>query len=378
MKDVAYQRFSDAEIGFSDFDGELDHTDPFSDEPTRTYQSATWTSPVVRTGFTVREVVPSWDADTPDGTWLQVEARFALHGGSSTGWFVLARWNAGPEGLHRTSVPGQKDGEAEVHTDTLVSSEAIRAHGWQLRAVLMRPVGSDARPVLRSIGAVASARPHGPVEPSDRTGAPAHALDVPAYSQQRHRGEHPEWDNGGASWCSATSMAMVLDHWGAGPTPAETAWVEAGNARPQVVHAVRAVFDHAYGGAGNWSFNTAYAGQRGLRGFVTRLRDLHEAELFTAAGIPLVASVAFTRDELDGAGYDTGGHLLVVVGFDEAGHVVVNDPASHGRPDDDEVRTTYDRCQFERAWGPSGGLVYVIHPEDHPLPAHPRPDRPAW
>jgi len=91
-----------------------------------------------------------------------------------------------------------------------------------------------------------------------------------------------------------------------------------------------------------------------------------------------VASVSFTREELDGAGYDTNGHLLVIVGFDERGDVVVNDPASHELPDDDEVRTTYDRSQFEQAWGRSGGLVYVIHPEDTPLPPHPRPEQPSW
>ena len=376
MKDVAYHRFADPELG--EFAGEVDHTDPFSQEPTATYEAASWTSPVARTGFTVGELVPTWDADTPDGSWLQVEAALVLADGGRSGWYVMARWTSTEGGLCRTTVPGQKDGHAEVHTDVLAVSDRVRAVGWQLRAVALRPLGSTATPRLRSLGAMASAHPHGPVEPSDRPGEGSHVLDVPAYSQQRHRGEHPEWDSGGASWCSATSMAMVLDHWKAGPDEAETAWVEPGNAHPQVVHAVRAVYDHAYDGAGNWAFNTAYAGQRGLCGFVTRLRGLDEAELFTAAGIPLVASVSFTREELDGAGYDTKGHLLVIVGFDERGDVVVNDPASHELPDDDEVRATYDRGQFEQVWGRSGGLVYVIHPEDTPLPPHPRPEQPSW
>ncbi len=38
---------------------------------------------------------------------------------------------------------------------------------------------------------------------------------------------------------------------------------------------------------------------------MTRLRSLAEAELFVAAGIPLVASVAFAEDDLAGAGYGT-------------------------------------------------------------------------
>ena len=97
---------------------------------------------------------------------------------------------------------------------------------------------------------------------------------------------------------------MLLEHWGARPRRA-TRWPgSATHVDPEVVHGVRRVFDRSYGGAGNWAFNTAYAGARGLRAYVTRLRDLTEAEAFVAAGVPLVVSVTFREDELDGAGYD--------------------------------------------------------------------------
>jgi Peptidase_C39 like family len=69
----------------------------------------------------------------------------------------------------------------------------------------------------------------------------------------------------------------------------------------------------------------------------------------------------------------TNGHLMVIVGFRENGDVVVNDPASSTRKG---VRRTYDRGQFEDAWlkrsgsgGGSGGVVYVIHDDEHPLPS---------
>lgn len=106
---------------------------------------------------------------------------------------------------------------------------------------------------------------------------------------------------------------------------------------------------------------------------MTRLRSLAEAELFVAAGIPLVVSVSFTRDELDGAGYDTAGHLLTVIGFDAAGDVICNDPASHELPSNDEVRVVYDRDQLEQVWQrAAGGIVYVIRPPhiDLPAPVH--------
>ena len=62
----------------------------------------------------------------------------------------------------------------------------------------------------------------------------------------------------------------------------------------------RYVFDYHYQGAGNWPFNTAYAAARGLVSDVTQLHDLSEAEPFIKAGIPLVASIAFSSNKLDG------------------------------------------------------------------------------
>ena len=112
---------------------------------------------------------------------------------------------------------------------------------------------------------------------------------------------------------------------------------------------------------------------------MTRLRSLVEAEHLVAAGIPVVASVAFKEDELTGAGYDTNGHLLTVTGFTATGDVVCNDPASHELASNDEVRVVYDRAEFERVWlGSAGGVVYIIHPDDVPLPPPPVPAEPNW
>ncbi|HET9860795.1 MAG TPA: C39 family peptidase, partial [Nocardioidaceae bacterium] len=141
---------------------------------------------------------------------------------------------------------------------------------------------------------------------------------------------------------------------------------------PWVDHAARYTYDYNYDGAGNWPFNTAYAARFGLESFVTRLRSLTEAEQFIKAGIPLVVSVSFKESKLDGAGYGTNGHLMTIVGFEADGDVIVNDPASHLIPSNDEVRVVYDREQLENAWiGHTGGISYVIHPESVALPAAP-------
>ena len=108
------------------------------------------------------------------------------------------------------------------------------------------------------------------------------------------------------------------------------------------------VFDPAYDGTGNWSFNVAWAATLAGHAFVTRLHDLREAERFVDAGIPLVAIVAYPRGALTGAPTrGTDGHLLVICGFTDTGDVVVNDPAA---PTERSVRRTYDRAELERAW----------------------------
>jgi hypothetical protein len=347
-------------------------------DETRRYDAATWTSPPVATGFAVAEIVPSWAAETPDGCGITVELRGWHAGAPATGWYALARWAADDEPFGRTSVPGQDDADARVDADTLVVTGAT-VTGWQARVTLLRPAGGTATPVLRHLGAVATGpRPVTPVathraDEGDRAGW-GRVLDVPRYSQRLHNGAERRWGGGGDSWCSPTSVCMVLDHWGAGPTPDRYAWVPPASPRPVVVHAARHCFDPAFGGAGNWAFNTAYAAGHGVDAFVTRLRSLAEAGAFVAAGVPLVLSAAFRDGDVPGLDYDTRGHLMVLVGFTADGDPVLNDPYA---PDDSGVRRTVDRHRLEAAWqSGSGGIVYVIHPPDVPLP--PPPAQPNW
>jgi hypothetical protein len=336
-----------------------------------------WTSPPVPTGFEVAEVVPSWTADTPNGCWIEVELRGWHNDSPATRWYPLARWAADDHTVRRTSLPGQRDADARVDTDTLLVTGAT-VTGWQVRVTLCRPVDRPAGPVLRSVGAVATGREHAPPAAPVRTpqsgAARGIVLDVPRYSQRLHAGQHPQWGGGGDSWCSPTCTSMVLAYFGAAPTPDRYAWVDPPGPRPLVVHAARHCYDHAYAGAGNWPFNTAYAGLHGLEAFVTRLRSLVEAEAFIAAGIPLIVSAAFRAGEVPGLDYDTRGHLMVLVGFTHDGDPVLNDPYA---PDDDGVRRTVPRGMFEAVWQRgSGGVAYVLRPGSVPLP--PAPAQANW
>ncbi|WBC09586.1 peptidase C39 family protein [Micromonospora sp. WMMA1947] len=392
-RDIAYRRFhfpADRDRGRADglragpdgltLDGDagrVTHTDPHSGT-TAEYAAGAWTSPVTPAGFAVTELVPSWTADAPPGCWLRIELRGWGDGTATTGWYELGHWAADDSTVHRASVPGQEDDRARVAGDTLrVTGTTVT--GWQVRVTLLRRLDAPAGPVLRTVGVVASTDPPATGADADDTLRPGAAwgrvLDVPRYAQRLHAAAgETRWGGGGDSWCSPTCVAMVLDFWGAGPAPDRYAWVAPPGPRPQVVHAARHCYDHAYGGPGNWPFNTAYAATHGVDALVTRLRSLAEAERFVAAGIPLIVSAAFTAGQVPGLDYDTRGHLMVLAGFTAGGDPVLNDPYA---PDDERVRRTVPRAPFENAWqAGSGGIAYVLRPESTPLP--PPPAQANW
>lgn len=360
----------------------VEFTDPHTDI-TRDYDVATWTSATTDLPFAATRLIPSWNTTTPSGTWIQVDLQAGTDAGDDTAWFVFGRWarHDGGNDIQRGTVNDQEDTYAAVHTDLLAAKSGHTFTGYRLRVQLYRLAGSDLTPALSLLTSMASALPADetvPVsEPGDAAGT---VLDVPTYSQHLHAGHYPQWNGGGQAWCSPTCTAMVLDYWGLGPDESETGWVDIEDEeRPQVDHVTRYVFDYSYGGAGNWVYNAAYAAERGARAYITQLRSLVEAEEFIKAGVPLILSASFSAEELDGAGYGTNGHLLTLVGFDDDGDPVFNDPASRDEADDDKVRITYRREQFENVWLPrSGGVAYVIAPPDHDLPAVLDADEPNW
>ncbi|MEU5562797.1 C39 family peptidase [Micromonospora musae] len=365
--------------------GTTDYTDPHTGV-TRSWEYGTWTSPVTAVGFDATELVASWNAKTPAGTWVQVELQGRYNTGDRTPWYVMGRWASGDADVKRTTVNSQGDPWSTIWTDTFSIDDAsagVLLRSYQLRLTLYRAPGQAAAPVVHMLGAMSSNVPDRfTVPPSAGHIAWGVELPVPRYSQNVHSGHYPEYDGGGEAWCSPTSTEMVVEYWGRQPSAADTAWVDPTYPDPTVNHAARMTYDYAYDGAGNWPFNTAYAASfPGLEGRVTRLHSLDEVERFIAAGIPVVTSQSFLASELDGANYGTSGHLFVVVGFTADGDVIVNDPASSSN---DVVRNVYQREQFEQIWlrtkrinasggvsGGSGGVAYLIKPVNKPWPRVP-------
>jgi hypothetical protein len=324
----------------------------------RAYQAGSWTSPWAAPGFGATQLIPSWEAVTTGDSVVKVAVRARTADGRTSSWDSMAEWALDNPAVRRQSLASQTDDLGRVNVDTWVAAAPVTQ--WQLRVTLYRsPAGKPPVRVDR-IGAVASALVARGDTPTSRPGpAAGTVLDVPTYSQMTHRGHYPQWGGGGEAWCSPTSLAMVLGYYGLQPGPFPD--IAAGHADAQVDHTARMVYDHRYGGTGNWAFNTAYAATLATGdSYVTRLHDLREAEDLIMAGVPVVISVAFGPGQLTGAPISaSNGHLLVVVGFEADGDVIVNDPAgaSNGA-----VRRVYDRDQLEDVWiNASGGTAYVVN-----------------
>lgn len=162
--------------------GRTDYTDPHTGT-TAAWDYATWTSPVHRSAVPATEVIASWNADTPAGTWIQIELRGGYSDGTETPWYVMGRWAAGDGDIRRTSVDDQSDGKSSIWTDTFSVDDAasgLRLLSYRLRLTLYRTPGTRLTPTVWRLGAMASDVPDRftvpAVRPRTRPGAAGAAL----------------------------------------------------------------------------------------------------------------------------------------------------------------------------------------------------------
>lgn len=309
-----------------------------------TYYYGQWTSPVTPLAF--KEAIISWQADTPIGTWIELELRAQVDG-AWTKWYSMGVWLENDTPFLRHSVSGQGDTNGSVATDTLILKKTATA--IQTRINLFTTDRAKT-PALRAYG-LSLANGYDQPGTVPRLGV-TKALDVPMRSQM-------VYPDGGEVWCSPTSTSMVMAYWAEVTRRSE--WDQ------PVPHVAHKVWDYVYDGAGNWPFNTAYAASQGLNAKVVRFHSLSQVEEWIRAGVPVIASIAFSEGELPGAPIrSTNGHLLVIRGFDHNGNVLVNDPAG---PTDKNVRFTYNRTAFERIFlQHSNGTAYLIYPQGWKTP----------
>jgi hypothetical protein len=258
-----------------------------------------------------RAGVLSWNTYSETGT---VSFRLLRAHTPATAWLDYAEWHPGGSKSFSPTHEGTNVDVDVIASDMPFDGIEVRAHGVHFNLVAFASTVRAQRslPYARS----------------------AFILDVPARSQYVVEGER--------AWCSPTALSMLHAYHGIDMPIEETA---------------RAVFDRAYNGTGNWSFNVAYSGRLGLRGVVAYLRNLDQAQRLIERNIPLAISYSWADGELPGAPLErSDGHIAVLCGFVENGDCAINDPAARG------VRVVYPRTALETIWQRGGGVAYVVAP----------------
>jgi len=306
-------------------------------------------SPEVKSPIPWNQLVVSWNASVPSGTFLKIEAS-AISSNHHTKFYTIANWSSDNKMFQRTSVRGQEDADGTMDTDTLV------LHGLADAAQIRMTLGGTniTPPLLKFLGlSFANTNVATAVRRPNRE-AWGKIISTPERSQHGYPDEK--------GWCSPTSLSMVLSRWAQVLRRPEMDLTV-----PQVA---AAVYDSDFAGTGNWPFNTAFAGSfNGMRSYVTRFDDISEVEDWVAAGIPVILSARW--DWLaPGRPPDSEGHLIVCIGFTKDGDVVTNDPATRFERGE-IVRRIYKRENVIHSWMKSHHAVYLVYPEGARIP----PDR---
>ena len=288
-------------------------------------------SPVVEADFPFNDLVGSWNADTPLGSSVEMEAQVRVDG-RWTKWYRLSRWEPGAP----RSFEKQADRHGKVSVDTLQLKKKAQAFRYRIR---MLSAGTREAKLLRVAVTYADTSIKTVKSVPWVTGPWAREIKLAPRSQ---RVEDPAI---ASDVCSPTSLSMILERWGVKRTTAKIA---------------ETVLDRKAEIYGNWPLNVAAAASFGLSGQVARLESLFDLQEEIAAGRPVITSVTYKKGDLDNSPISkTNGHLLVVAGFTKTGDIIAYDPAA--KPSG--VRRIYKRKQFEKVWLKNKhGLVYLLGP----------------
>ena len=292
-------------------------------------------------GFDWDELVVSWNVKHAERTSIRFEAR-VLRPDATTNWFTLGVWSIDGS---RSSIQGQKDADGQVLTDTLRLAKP--GGEVELRAYMETMEGAR-DPTLTLVTLSFASTAFTPSEEPDKD-AWGKIIDVYQRSQMTYPG--------GEVLCSPTTVSMLIRHWSDELH------------RPELDRDVPAVeagaIDAGDPKTGNWPFSMAFAGSLDpFTAYVSRFSGITDLERWIAQGIPVACSVDYTL--LQGKSGPKAGHLVVLLGFTSDGDPIFNDPGWSK-----QVRQTYKRADFEKAWKSSNRTVYIVYPAGTKTPRGP-------
>lgn len=303
-------------------------------------------TPVTQTPL-FENLVVCWNADTPEGSWIEVSARVYLP--QSKKWSPWGSWGRWSPYIERRNRGGDlPPGQPLIRMDCdILEPCAQAADRLQIRAVLHRE-RPDVNIALRRVTAALRNRslPQIPSREEMLPVPPASCvLGTPACSQMIRDPEIAD------CICNPTTIAVLLSDRGTQVLPEEMA-LGCGDLTE---------------GFGNWSYAAAGAGLYGYRAWA-RFLDYEGLKAELAAGRSVGVSVHYadSREKaqarglpyVEGAPCTTPGHILAVRGYgseDGREYVYVSDSAAAS---DQEALRRYPAEQFLEAW--SGRLCYIV------------------
>lgn len=306
----------------------------FSEFSKFAHESNVVTSPHISAPIDWNELIASWNV-RGNGKAL-FEARVVFPD-ATTPFYRFAVWSS----REHYSITNQTDQFGTVALDTLM----MKRPGGKVQVRVTLTDGSPGDLKFLALSFAETGASHGAL-PSNR-GAWGKKLSVRIESQL----DFPNNEK----LCSPTGYSMILDFWARQLHRRELSLTA-----PEIA---RRAYDPSWQTPGNWAFNTAVGGHfEGIRSYVTRLSDISELEDWIEAGIPVAASISFSRLEDE---TKTGkGHLVVCIGFEKNGDVIVNDPGTRR----EWSRRTLLRERFRAAWADSNNTVYLTYPEGAKIP----------
>lgn len=279
---------------------------------------------------TFTELVASWNASTPPGAYVELSVRVRT-GGLWSRWFTYGKW--ADNGANGGSVKGQADETARLDVD-LLRLLSRPADTLRFKLDLFREDPGLPGPRVRLIAFTYAPKVHSP--------RPYTHVDIALRVPPRAQLSVPSIGN---VICSPVSLATVMAYHG---------HIE------EIEQTSAGVKDNGEGIYGNWSYNVAYAAERGFTAWVQRCNSLEDVKQYLLQGLPVIASIrTAAKEDLPGANMAyTSGHLLVVTGLlvqDGKPYVLVNDPAAHR---DEDVQRQYPLERFLKAW--TRKMIYVL------------------
>lgn len=268
-------------------------------------KQAQFTSLPMALPFPCDRVVMSWSADTPPGSAIDFRFRVRAAGDWSE-WYEMGSWGVKTAGPRRDTDPVF----GRLRVDELRCDAPV--HELQCSAAFTASHDGES-PKLRLICFAVSDTSGCDTATENPGGLRAARLDVPWISQFRPEDVRDPAKRA-AGVCAPTSVTMTLRFHGV---------------RTDVDAVAELAYDPASKLFGNWAYLAATAASFGRTAWVERFGSWKPVRDYIDAGMPVVISIAYPpqtfRAEPDRS---TDGHLLVVIGFDDDGNPIVNDPGT--------------------------------------------------